>query len=72
MLEAILFGHEVIKKLVAFQEQIVEKVGSRKWNSNCIRSIPDWKNACGTYATDSLIQADSGHEKQERQDAIDR
>ena len=30
MLEAILFGHEVIKELVAFQEQIVEKVGLPK------------------------------------------
>ncbi|MGA8942656.1 MAG: polyribonucleotide nucleotidyltransferase, partial [Thermoactinomyces sp.] len=30
MLEAILYGHEIIKKIVAFQEQIVEQIGQPK------------------------------------------
>ena len=30
MLEAIMFGHEEIKKLIAFQEQIVAEVGKEK------------------------------------------
>ena len=30
MLEAIMFGHEQIKKLIAFQEEIVAAVGKEK------------------------------------------
>ena len=30
MLEAIMFGHEEIKKLIEFQEQIVAEVGKEK------------------------------------------
>lgn len=32
MLEAIMFGHEEIKRIVAFQEEIIEAVGKeKKW-----------------------------------------
>ena len=30
MLEAIMFGHDEIKRLIAFQEQIVSEVGKEK------------------------------------------
>ena len=31
MLEAILFGHEEIKKIIAFQEEIIKDVYKRQW-----------------------------------------
>lgn len=40
MLEAIMFGHEEIKRLIAFQEEIVAAVGKENQKSPCMRSIP--------------------------------
>ena len=34
MLEAIMFGHEEIKRLIAFQEEIVQKLVKKKWKLN--------------------------------------
>lgn len=36
ILEAIMFGHEQIIKLIEFQEMIVEEVGKEKWKSLCL------------------------------------
>ena len=33
MLEAIMFGHEEIKKLIAFQEKIVAEIGKEKMDN---------------------------------------
>ena len=32
MLEALMFGHEAIKELCAFQEEIIGEIGISKWN----------------------------------------
>ncbi|WP_370527092.1 polyribonucleotide nucleotidyltransferase [Thermoactinomyces sp. CICC 23799] len=72
MLEAILFGHEVIKELVAFQEQIVEKVGLPKMEPELHQIDPELEKRVRELATDSLIQAVQVIDKQERQDAIDQ
>ncbi|MFD1443300.1 MULTISPECIES: polyribonucleotide nucleotidyltransferase [Thermoactinomyces] len=72
MLEAILFGHEVIKELVAFQEQIVEKVGLPKMEPELHQVDPGLEKRVRELATDSLIQAVQVIDKQERQDAIDQ
>ena len=36
MLEAIMFGHEEIKRLVAFQEEIIQAVGEEKMEVDVI------------------------------------
>jgi polyribonucleotide nucleotidyltransferase len=72
MLEAILFGHEVIKELVAFQEQIVEKVGLPKMEPELHQIDPELEKRVRELATDALIQAVQVIDKQERQDAIDQ
>lgn len=32
MLEALMFGHEAIKELIAFEEEIIKEIGEPKWN----------------------------------------
>ena len=38
MLEAIMFGHEEINKLIAFQEEIVAEIGKEKMDIKLIRN----------------------------------
>ena len=72
MLEAILFGHEVIKELVAFQEKIAEEVGQPKMEPELHQVDQEIEKRVREQATDALIQAVQVIEKQERQDAIDQ
>jgi len=72
MLDAILFGHEEIKKLIAFQEQIVAEVGKEKMEVELF--VPDETLAAKIReeATDKLKEAILTKDKQEREEAIDR
>ena len=38
MLEAIMFGHDEIKRLIAFQEKIVSEIGKEKIEVSSFRS----------------------------------
>lgn len=71
MLEAIMFGHEEIKKLIAFQEQIVAEIGKEKQKIAIYELNPELtaeiKAACET----ELNAAIQTVEKQARQQAID-
>ncbi|MFJ7667722.1 polyribonucleotide nucleotidyltransferase [Lysinibacillus sp. NPDC097195] len=70
MLEAIMFGHEEIKKIIAFQEQIIAEVGKEKIPvtlfeiDEAIQS--DIKAACETDMHDAIQTA----EKHARDEAI--
>ncbi|AVK83214.1 polyribonucleotide nucleotidyltransferase [Lysinibacillus sp. B2A1] len=70
MLEAIMFGHEEIKKIIAFQEQIVAEVGKEKLPvtlfeiNEAIQT--DIKAACETDMHDAIQTA----EKHARDEAI--
>ncbi|MGE7110829.1 polyribonucleotide nucleotidyltransferase [Lysinibacillus sp. NPDC047702] len=70
MLEAIMFGHEEIKKIIAFQEQIVAEVGKEKLPvtlfeiNEAIQA--DIKAACETDMHDAIQTA----EKHARDEAI--
>ncbi|SFJ23510.1 polyribonucleotide nucleotidyltransferase [Thermoflavimicrobium dichotomicum] len=72
ILEAIFFGHEEIKKLVAFQEQIAAEVGKEKMEPELFQIDPQIDVRVRELATASLIQAVQVTEKQARQDAIDQ
>jgi polyribonucleotide nucleotidyltransferase len=71
MLEAIMFGHEEIKRLVAFQEEIVAAVGKEKMDVKLFdldkELTDDVKNRC----YDKLKAAIEVHEKKAREAAID-
>lgn len=71
ILEAIMFGHDEIKKLVAFIEEIVAEVGKPKRDMN-IHTIPeDIDTAVREYATSKMRTAIQTYDKQERLDNMD-
>jgi polyribonucleotide nucleotidyltransferase len=72
ILEAILLGHEVIKKIVAFQEEIVAQVGKPKMEVQLYQVDEQIDARVRALATNSLLAAVQVTEKQARQDAIDQ
>lgn len=71
MLEAIMFGHEEIKKVIAIQEQFVALAGKPKMEVKLHKVDESVEQAVLTYAGERLKQAVQIKEKHERQDAID-
>ena len=68
MLDAILFGHEEIKKLVAFQKQIVAEIGKEKQVVPLITTGDDIKAAVREFAYDKCVWTFETFERKERQD----
>ena len=66
MLDAILFGHEEIKKLVAFQKQIVSEIGKEKQVVPLITTGEDIKAAVREYAYDKCVWTFETTERKER------
>ncbi|WP_202077181.1 polyribonucleotide nucleotidyltransferase [Caldalkalibacillus salinus] len=71
MLDAIMFGHEEIKRIVAFQEEIAAEVGKEKMEIELYRVEEDVEQAVTQFAKDEMIEAIRIGEKQARQEAID-
>jgi len=71
MLEAIMFGHEEIKKVVALQEQLVQEAGKPKMEVQLHTVDVEVNRAVREFASERLIEAIKVPEKQARQDAID-
>ena len=68
MLDAILFGHEEIKKLVAFQKAIVAEIGKEKKVVPLITTGDDIKAAVREFAYDKCVWTFETFERKERQD----
>ena len=79
MLEALMFGHEAIKKLCHFEKEIAKACGKEKRPLNIYQIDPEFKNFCLNYVSPSqsettqnrLIKAVSIYDKLERQNTID-
>lgn len=79
MLEALMFGHEAIKQLCAFQKEIVNKVGKVKRPLNIYHIDEAFAEKCRNYVAPSqeettenrIIKAVSIFDKLERQNTID-
>lgn len=71
MLEAIMFAHENIKKIVAFIEEIAAKVGKPKKEVKLFKADKDLDEAVRAYSTEKLLTAIRTVEKLERQANID-
>ncbi len=71
MLDAILFGHEEIKKIVEFIDEIVSEVGKEKQDVNLYKVPSDIDEAVRAYAVDKMKTAIKTVEKQERLDNMD-
>ena len=67
MLDAILFGHEEIKKLVAFQKQIVAEIGKEKAVVPLNVTGDDIKAAVREFAYDKCVWTFDTFERKERQ-----
>ncbi|MBO9609537.1 MAG: polyribonucleotide nucleotidyltransferase [Paenibacillaceae bacterium] len=71
MLEAIMFGHEAIKTIVAAIEQFVAEVGKPKMEVKLHTVDAEVNRAVRDYAEARLVEAVRIAEKHARQDAID-
>lgn len=71
MLQAILFGHEEIKRLIAFQEEIAQQVGKEKLEIELYEVNPEIYSLVTEYAKEDMVQAIQVGEKHARQEAID-
>ncbi|MCY8513414.1 polyribonucleotide nucleotidyltransferase [Bacillus atrophaeus] len=70
MLEAIMFGHEEIKRLIAFQEEIVAAVGKEKSEIKLYEIDAELSDKVKALAEEDLLKAIQVHEKHAREDAI--
>ncbi|MFL1664498.1 polyribonucleotide nucleotidyltransferase [Bacillus cereus] len=70
MLEAIMFGHDEIKRLIAFQEEIVQAVGKEKSKVKLYEVDADLNQAVREMAEEDMHSAIQVHEKHAREDAI--
>lgn len=71
MLNALMFGHEKIKELIAFQEQIVEAVGKEKIDVPLFALDENIVSSVEAMAKEEMIKAISIPGKLERYAAID-
>ncbi|MGM0948449.1 MAG: polyribonucleotide nucleotidyltransferase [Bacillota bacterium] len=70
MLEAIMFGHEEIKRLIAFQEEIIAAVGKEKSEIALYEIDEELSEKVKALAEEDLLKAIQVHEKHAREDAI--
>lgn len=71
MLEAIMFGHEAIKQIISFQEQIVAEIGKEKMELNLYEVDPAINARVREMAEADMLAAIQVVEKHARQEAID-
>ncbi|SCM80408.1 polynucleotide phosphorylase/polyadenylase [uncultured Sporomusa sp.] len=70
MLEAILFGHEAIKEIVAFQEDIIAKIGKPKKEKPLYEVPADIDAAMRQFVTEQLKVAVVNSDKHTREENI--
>lgn len=70
MLEAIMFGHEEIKRLIAFQEEIVQAVGKEKTKIALYEVDKNLENEIRALAEEDMTTAVQVFEKHAREAAI--
>lgn len=71
MLQAIMFGHKAIQKLITFQKEIIAEVGKEKREIELYTIDPVLDTEVKAVAMKRLIDAVSLHDKLERQYAIE-
>lgn len=70
MLEAIMYGHEEIKRLIAFQEEIAEQVGKENREIELYEIDAELEQEVRSMCEQSLVAAIQVEEKHAREDAI--
>ena len=72
MLGALLFGHEEIKKLVAFQQQIVHEIGKEKMDVTLLSFDPEIEKQVKDLFSQAMINAIQTEEKLAREENIEK
>ncbi len=72
MVEALMFGHEAIKKLIAFEEEIVKKIGKEKIEVVLAAFDSDLESKVREFASSKMKSAIQIKEKLEKYAAIDK
>ncbi|WP_318504519.1 polyribonucleotide nucleotidyltransferase [Bacillus sp. T3] len=70
MLEAIMFGHDEIKRLIAFQEEIVAQIGKAKREITLFELDKDLETEIREFCEEEMIAAIQVQEKHAREEAI--
>ena len=71
MLEALMFGHEAIKKLIAFEEEVIEEIGLPTMEYEKLEITPELRSEVDTYVRERLDKALRIKDKLEKYAAID-
>ncbi len=71
MLEALLFGHEAIKKLIAFEEEIIKEIGIEKMDYEHLEITDELRSEVDAYVRERLDSALRIKDKLEKYAAID-
>lgn len=72
MLEALMFGHEAVKELISFQEEIINDIGKEKMEYEVLEISEELKNEVEDLAKDKLNDALRIKDKLEKYAAIDK
>ncbi len=71
MLEALMFGHEAVKELILFEEEIEKEVGKEKKDYPLIKIAPEINSRVRDIITVRMVNAIKIEEKLARQEKID-
>ena len=72
MLEALMFGHEAVKELIAFQESIIEEIGEEKMEYERLEITTELKAEIEELSKEKLDKAMRIKDKLEKYEAIDK
>lgn len=71
MLEALMFGHEAIKKLIAFEEEVIKAIGVEKMKYEKLEITDELRSEVDSIVRDRLDKALRIKDKLEKYSAID-
>lgn len=71
MLEALMFGHEAVKKLIAFEEEIIAEIGDEKMEYETLTIEDEMKERITSLISDKIDKALRIKDKLEKYTAID-
>ncbi|MDD7150889.1 MAG: polyribonucleotide nucleotidyltransferase [Clostridium sp.] len=71
MLEALMFGHEAIKKLIAFEEEVIKEIGVTTMEYEKLEITSELRSEVDTYVRERLDKALRIKDKLEKYAAID-
>ena len=72
MVDAIMFGHEAIKELISFEEEIIKSVGKEKIEVELVKLDENLVKEAEEFATSKMLEAIQIKDKIEKYAAIDK